>query len=250
MHRFFIELSYNGKNFHGWQKQPNAITIQETIENAISLLLKHNIELTGAGRTDTGVHAKYFVAHFDFENDVVINENLVFKLNNFLPKEIQIKSFKKVLPVANCRFDAISRTYKYFICIEKNPFHHDFAWYLNQVPDINIMNTAADVLFKYKDFTSFSKLHSDTKTNICKIMYAKWETENDLLVFTITADRFLRNMVRAIVGTIIDVGLKKISTDDFAKIIESKNRCNAGQSVPPQGLFLTSIEYPESIFSK
>lgn len=242
-------MSYNGKNYHGWQIQPNAVTVQAVLENALSLLLKNKIEVTGAGRTDTGVHAKYFVAHFDTDNAAIDCEKLKFQLNKFLPTDIFIKNIYPVTDTAHSRFDAISRTYEYFISTKKNPFFIDFAWFIHFNSDIRIMNEAAAILLEYTDFTSFSKLHTDTKTNNCKIFHAQWEEKNDLLVFTIKADRFLRNMVRAIVGTSIDVGSGKISIPEFRNIIESKNRCNAGQSVPPQGLSLVDIEYPDKVKS-
>ncbi|HBX52490.1 MAG TPA: tRNA pseudouridine(38-40) synthase TruA [Bacteroidales bacterium] len=246
--RYFIELSYLGKNYHGWQLQKNAVTIQGTLDKVLSLLLNSEMETIGAGRTDTGVHAKYFVAHFDSEVEFDLLQ-LCFKLNSFLPKDISVKTIFPVPSEAHSRFDAISRTYQYFLCTEKNPFMLDFAAYFFHPLDIGLMNSAAMILFEYSDFTSFSKLHSDTKTNNCKIMKAVWEEqEKGVFVFTIQADRFLRNMVRAIVGTLLDVGHKKISLNDFRKIIEDKNRCNAGQSVPPQGLFLTDIEYPDGMY--
>lgn len=243
--RYFIELSFLGKNYHGWQLQKNAVTVQGTLDNALSLLLNTKIETLGAGRTDTGVHAKYFVAHFDCDIDFDTLQ-LCYKLNSFLPNDISVKRVFPVQIEAHSRFDALSRTYQYFICAEKNPFMLDFAAFFFHPLDIKLMNEAARILFDYSDFTSFSKLHSDTKTNNCKIMKAIWKEQKEgILVFTIQADRFLRNMVRAIVGTLLDVGQKKISLDDFKKIIEDKNRCKAGQSVPPQGLFLTDIEYPD-----
>ncbi|MBI5217824.1 MAG: tRNA pseudouridine(38-40) synthase TruA [Bacteroidia bacterium] len=241
--RYFIELAFNGKNYHGWQIQPNAVTVQEVIEKALTTLLNEKIETTGAGRTDAGVHAKHFVAHFDSADSGIENSNLVFHLNSFLPGDIYIKKIYSVPNNAHCRFNAISRTYEYCISTRKDPFYLDFAHYFFHPLDIGLMNESAAILSEYIDFTSFSKLHTDTQTNICKIFHARW-TENDgLIVLNIKADRFLRNMVRAIVGTSLDVGTKKISTEDFRKIIESKDRCKAGQSVPPQGLFLMGIEY-------
>ncbi len=246
MYRYFIELSYNGKNYHGWQLQPNAVTVQEILNKSLSLILKTTIETTGAGRTDTGVHANYFVAHFDISNKIEHPQTLIGKLNSFLPFDISIKNIFQVANGAHARFSAVSRTYEYHLCTIKNPFLNDFVWHFYKSLDTPHMNEAASVLLEFSDFTSFSKVDTDSKTNICKIKEAYWKISDDgVLVFTITADRFLRNMVRAIVGTLVEVGLHKISIDDFRIIIESKNRCNAGQSVPSQGLFLTKIEYPE-----
>ena len=244
--RYFIKLAYNGKNYHGWQMQDNAITIQSVINDALSKLLEEEINVTGCGRTDTGVHAKEFYAHFDIKEILNKNDrdNIVFKLNNFLDDSIAIFDIFPVKPNAHARFDAISRTYQYFIIRQKDPFEYDFSYYVYGDINIDLMNKGAKILFEYEDFTSFSKLHSDVKTNNCKILDTKWIEKGDKLIFTITADRFLRNMVRAIVGTLLDIGKKKISLTDFRKIIESKNRCDAGYSVPAKGLFLTKIEYP------
>ena len=229
MHRYFIELAYNGSEYNGWQIQPNAPSVQEEINKALTLLLKQEINVTGAGRTDTGVHASFFVAHFD--SDVVIDHTqaLTNKLNRFLGKNIAIKDIYAVQPDMHARFSAISRTYKYYINKNKNPFTYTFA---------------CELLLHYKDFTSFSKLHTDVKTNICHLIEANWEETDEQLIFTIKADRFLRNMVRAIVGTLLDVGQKRITLEQFQQIIESKDRCKAGTSVPGNALFLCDIEYP------
>ncbi|MCF8299202.1 MAG: tRNA pseudouridine(38-40) synthase TruA [Saprospiraceae bacterium] len=247
--RYFIQLSYNGANYHGWQLQDNSISVQQVLNEAISLLLNSNISITGVGRTDTGVHAKEFYAHFDYEN---INEEqskqLVYKLNKFLPNDISIKKIVPVKNDANARFDAISRTYKYYISLNKNPFFDLLSYYLYGELDVDKMNEAAKVLFDYNDFTSFSKTGTQVKTNNCKIYHAAWEQNDEMLVFTIKADRFLRNMVRAIVGTLLDIGRGKIDILEFRNIIESKNRSDAGYSVPAKALFLTKIEYPDSIF--
>lgn len=246
--RYFIELSYNGKNYHGWQIQPNATTVQSVLDNALSLILNCTVETVGAGRTDSGVHAKFFTAHFEVGNILHDLESVVFRLNSFLPEDICIKNIILVKNSVHARFSALSRTYEYHISTCKNPFVTDFAFFFHKQLDVDLMNEAAQILSYYTDFTSFSKLHTDTKTNNCKIMFSHWSLNSDgLLVFTIKADRFLRNMVRAVVGTLLDVGLKKISIEGFCNIIERKNRCHAGQSVPPHGLFLTEIEYPESI---
>lgn len=245
--RNFIELSYNGTNYHGWQIQPNAITIQEELNKALSTILREEIQVIGAGRTDTGVHASYFIAHFE-TNQGFDNEKLTFKLNRFLSNEIFIHSIKKVHSEAHSRFDALSRTYHYFISRKKDPFRKETSWRIDYSLDIDLMNEAAKILFEYTDFTSFSKLHTDTKTNLCDMYHAQWYEKEHLLILKIEANRFLRNMVRAIVGTLVWVGNKKISVDDFRQIIETKNRGKAGCSAPPQGLFLTGIKYPENLW--
>lgn len=247
--RYFIHLSYNGANYHGWQLQDNSITVQQVLNEALSLLLASEISVTGAGRTDTGVHAKDFYAHFDYRN---IKEEeatqLVYKLNRLLSKDIFIKKIIPVRKDSHARFDAIARTYKYYVTAQKNPFQDDLSYYLYGKLDINKMNEAAQILFEHSDFTSFSKTGTQVKTNNCKIHYAKWEETNEMLVFTIKADRFLRNMVRAIVGTLLDVGKGKIGAQELNKIIESRNRSSAGYSVPAKALFLTKIDYPDNIF--
>ena len=244
--RYYIELAYKGTNFHGWQIQPNAVTVQETLEKALSVKLQQEIRVVGAGRTDTGVHAKFFVAHFDSSKN--IDEKTVFGLNNLLTNDIVVFNIKQVKSDFNARFDAISRTYKYYITNTKSPFLTEIATYIKEIIDIDLLNKASEVLFNYTDFTSFSKLHTDTKTNNCKITNVKWYNENDITVFEITADRFLRNMVRSIVGTLLDINNGKINITDLKKIIESKNRSKAGKSAPAQGLFLTKIEYDKNIF--
>jgi tRNA pseudouridine38-40 synthase len=243
--RYFIVMQYNGKNYYGWQIQPNVPTIQSEINTKFSLLLKETIHTIGAGRTDTGVHARYYTAHFDLEQN--IDERcpyLVNKLNRFLSPDIRVL---KIIPVdinAHARYDAVSRTYHYYISTVKDIFYRHYLWEIHDKPDIELMNRGAEIIKKYKDFTSFSKLHSDVKTNICEIKEAHWVEKEGLLIFSITADRFLRNMVRAIVGTLILLGRSKINLEDLTKIIESKNRSNAGESVPAKGLFLERIEYP------
>jgi tRNA pseudouridine38-40 synthase len=247
--RYFIELSYNGKPFHGWQIQDNAVTVQELINQALSTILREEINVVGAGRTDTGVHASHFMAHFDLSSMIDDIPLAINKLNKFLPKDIAIHDIKTVRNDANARFDALSRTYEYRIVTSKNPFLYNFAWFYKVPLNIDKMNKAAEALFNYEDFTSFSKTGTQVATNNCKIYFAEWIESLDLLIFKIKADRFLRNMVRAIVGTLIEVGLEKITIKDFCNIIEQKDRGKAGFSVPPQGLFLTDIEYPEDIFT-
>lgn len=244
MPRYFLHLAYNGAPFHGWQSQPNAVSVQETIEKAMTTILRSEIKITGAGRTDTGVNARSMFAHFDVDNKIADTRRFIMALNSLVGKDIAIYSVKEVSDDAHARFDATARTYKYFIGLQKSPFDYNFCWTPPFTLDVEAMNEAASHLFDYTDFTSFSKLHTDVLTNNCKIMYAKWEMEGEQLVFTIKADRFLRNMVRAIVGTLVDVGRGKITVDGFCKIIESKNRCSAGASVPGNALFLWNVDYP------
>jgi tRNA pseudouridine38-40 synthase len=247
--RYFIFLSYKGTAYHGWQVQPNGVTVQKILDEALSVVLNEKISTTGAGRTDTGVHALMFCAHFDSLTDGLdTRKNLVYKLNRFLPKDISVSRIRKVKDDANARFSALSRTYKYYISGEKDPFSEGSSWYIHGRMDIEGMNKASAILLKYTDFTSFSKLHTDVKTNNCRIDEAFWEEKGNLLIFTIRADRFLRNMVRAIVGTMADIGMGKKSIGEFEEIIVAKDRCKAGRSAPAQGLFLTDIEYPEDIF--
>jgi tRNA pseudouridine38-40 synthase len=247
--RYFIKLSYRGTDYHGWQYQPNAVTIQEELETVFSLILKKETKITGAGRTDTGVHALNYFAHFDLNDSIEICPDLILKANRFLKKDIVIHEIFKVKPDAHSRFSALSRTYEYRMHFEKNPFLRDFSYYVySKKPDLQQLNSGAKILFEYNDFTSFSKLHTDTKTNICKIFKAEWFERNEQIIFKIEADRFLRNMVRAITGTLLELGKAKISINDLKIVIESKNRSNAGVSLPAHALFLTEIKYPKDIF--
>ena len=248
MKRHFIYLAYNGRKYCGWQIQPNGLTVQEILENCLTVLLKNPVGITGAGRTDAGVHARKMVAHFDTEIPDLDTAALVKRMNGMLPPDIVIHNLVPVRPDAHARFDALSRTYRYFITFRKDPFRHELLYRLKQPLNLDRMNEAAQILFEYEDFTSFSKLHTDTKTNRCRIMQAEWKMENEELVFTIQADRFLRNMVRAIVGTLIEVGSGKLSPEGFRRIIESKDRAKAGTSAPAHALFLTEIDYPDVIF--
>ena len=241
--RYIIKLAYKGTNYFGWQYQPDAISVQETLNKALSTLLKTNIDILGAGRTDSGVHAKEMFAHFDYETEIDI-EKLVYKLNSFLPKDIAIFDLIKVHDEAHARFDATKRTYEYHIHTKKNAFKSDDSWYYSLPLDVAKMNEACKILFEYIDFECFSKTNTDVNTFNCKIFEANWQQNEDKLVFIIAADRFLRNMVRAIVGTMINIGSGKVSLNDFRQIIESKNRSKAGFSVPAHGLYLTKIEYP------
>ncbi|MDD4107970.1 MAG: tRNA pseudouridine(38-40) synthase TruA [Prolixibacteraceae bacterium] len=246
MQRYFVRLSFKGTGYHGWQIQPNAITVQEVLEKSFSTILGRETAICGAGRTDTGVHASFFVCHLDLEDDNADLNKLIYGLNSLLPADISVQQIWKVPGDAHARFSALSRTYKYYISTVKDPFLTERSWYYRQKLDIDKMNEAASLLLYYQDFTSFSRLHTDVKTNLCKIFVAEWTVEEHLLIFTIKADRFLRNMVRAIVGTLTDVGREKISVKDFIKIIEEKNRSSAGASAPSQGLFLADIQYPDA----
>lgn len=242
--RFFVELSYNGKQYHGWQIQPNANTVQAELNKAFSTILNQEMELVGAGRTDTGVHAKQMFAHFDFNQEIDAKKT-IFQLNGFLPADIVIHHISKVKDDAHARFDAISRTYQYFITNKKNPFNPN-CYSCHKRLDVEAMNAACTFLLGKQDFTSFSKLHTQTFTNDCVISSVKLEQKDEMLVFTITADRFLRNMVRAIVGTLIKVGEGKIKVDEIKNIIAKKDRSKAGVSVPAHALFLIKIEYPKA----
>jgi tRNA pseudouridine38-40 synthase len=248
MHRYFTYLSFDGKPYSGWQSQPNGPTVQHRLQHALSTLLAAPTPITGSGRTDAGVHARQMVAHFDTDLPLPDPDALVDHLNRFLPNDIAIHRILPVHPAAHARFDALSRTYQYFISYHKDPFDCQWVYRLKRPLDREQMNKAAQILFEYSDFTSFSKLHTDTKTNLCQLFKAIWTWENNHLVFTIEADRFLRNMVRSIVGTLIEVGAGKLSTDGFRAIIEAKDRRKAGTSVPAHALFLTHVRYPESIF--
>jgi len=240
--RYFIKFSYNGTNYHGWQYQPNALSVQETLSKALSIILNSDINLMGAGRTDTGVHAKEMFAHFDIEK-LIDSQNTIHKLNSYLPKDISIYDIILVHEDAHARFDAIKRTYEYRINIFKDVFAENLSWYYPKELDIHSMNHASVILLQHNDFECFSKVNTDVNTFNCKIFEAHWKKENNNLIFTISADRFLRNMVRAIVGTLIKVGLHLITLEDFNTIIENKNRSKAGFSVPAHGLYLTKIEY-------
>ena len=249
--RYFIYLQYDGTNYHGWQTQPDAVTVQQTIEQKLSLLLRRELFIVGAGRTDAGVHARLMVAHFEHETPAhqpLDLDMLAFKLNGLLPADIAILRIVPVRPDAHARFTATSRTYRYYVRTTKSAFDHLYTMRSYRDLNVDLMNEAASHLFDYIDFTSFAKLHTDVKTNNCKIMQAHWEKTTDGLVFTIQADRFLRNMVRAIVGTLLLVGRGKLSVAEFCHTIELKNRCSAGDSVPASGLFLEDVGYPADIF--
>lgn len=260
--RHFITLSYDGTRYHGWQIQPHSSSVQQTLQDALSILLRQPIEVVGAGRTDTGVHAGMMVAHFDYTPSLTEEKdgglphidclNLTYKLNKLLPPDIAIQKVEPVSDTMHARFSAVSRTYHYFIHTHKSPFLRHYSWRV-PYPDLDFekMNEAARVLMEYEDFTSFSKTHTDTKTNLCKIAEAKWtavgseDGQEGCYRFTITANRFLRNMVRAIVGTLVEVGRGRMSIDEVRKTIEAKDRCRAGESVPGNALFLVDIKYHE-----
>ncbi|MBR3914291.1 MAG: tRNA pseudouridine(38-40) synthase TruA [Bacteroidales bacterium] len=243
MRRYFLHLAYNGTRYHGWQIQSDAISVQEELEKCLSLKLGEKVSITGCGRTDTGVHARNFYAHFDIEKEISNCEEFVYRLNIFLPDDIVIYKCWEVDNDLHARFDATSRTYHYYITQTKNPFHTHDAFYYHGRLDVGMMQEAANVLFEYTDFTSFSKLHTQVKTNNCKIMEARFFRDNDLLVFEIKADRFLRNMVRAVVGTLLEVGRGKLTLEQFRNVIENKNRCSAGTSMPAHALFLEDVTY-------
>ena len=244
--RYFIEIAYSGKNYHGWQNQPNSITVQGVLENSLSTILRTTIKVMGAGRTDAGVHAKQLFAHFDYSNIISVKE-LIFKLNSFLANDITVLDIFQVKDDMHARFSAIEREYQYVVSLEKNPFIKDFSYQIHQNPNIDLMNQAANELLNYKDFQCFSRSNTDVKTYYCDVKIAIWEFVENQLVFTIRADRFLRNMVRVIVGTLLDVGFEKTSLSEFHQIIKSKDRTKAGTSAPARGLCLTKVMYPKQI---
>ena len=240
--RYFIELSYNGKNYHGWQIQPDVNSVQEEINKAVSTIFQQKTEVVGAGRTDTGVHATQFFAHFN--SDKKLPKEMVFKMNSIVPDTIVIHKVLLVDNELHARFNAKSRSYEYKICLGRNPFLLDFSWQIhNQKLNIDLMNEASKILLAYTNFQSFSKVKTEVYTFNCDVTEAIWTKKENELTFTITANRFLRNMVRAIVGTLVNVGLGKTTVQEFREIIESKNRGNAGLSVPAKGLFLTAVKY-------
>ena len=245
--RYFIELSYNGKRYHGWQKQPNAISVQEVLEDGLSKLLKIQTNIFGAGRTDSGVHAEQMFAHFDYHIPLDF-EVLIFKLNSFLPNDISIKNIFEVDAESHARFDAKSRTYNYKIALKKDVFNYEGSYYLKHRLDVIKMKEAAKILYDYRNFKCFSRSNTDVKTYNCEIMLAEWREVDNQLIFSIKADRFLRNMVRAIVGTMLNIGNGKTSIEEFHEIIKLEDRTKAGASVPAQGLYLSAIGYDKKIF--
>lgn len=244
--RYFLELSYFGKAYHGWQRQPNAITVQQVVEEALSTLMRRPMPILGAGRTDAGVHAQQLFAHFLLDQPLKETE-LCYRLNALLPPDIAVKRIFKVPNTAHARFDAVSRSYEYWIVQEKNPFYKDSAYLLQAPLNLVAMNQAAQILLAYEDFECFSKTNTDVKTYLCQITQAYFKLVDQKLVFYITANRFLRNMVRAIVGTLLQIGLEKQPVDFMHQVIKSKSRGNAGASVPAKGLYLTAVKYPKTI---
>lgn len=245
--RYFVHLSYLGTNFHGWQIQPNAATVQEELNRAFSVIFNEEISVVGAGRTDTGVHAKEMWAHFDTTKP--LPENLLHRVNSFVGKEIAVYELLEVGDEAHARFDAIERSYEYHFTSVKSPFKQDLAWYFPWPIDIGKMQKATEALLQFEDFTCFSKSNTQTLTNLCTIKEARFEIMDDVFVFHITANRFLRNMVRAIVGTLVEIGQGKREVGDMQKIIEAKDRRLAGESAPAHGLYLTRVTYPKQIFN-
>lgn len=250
--RYFMTLAYNGAPFHGWQSQPNAVSVQETIEDALTKLLRRPTPLTGAGRTDAGVNAREMVAHFDIEkpfDDAASEREFVRRLNAIVGRDIAIDSIRRVAPDAHARFDALQRTYHYFAHTSKSPFLNAFSWQCSPTLDFEAMNRAASHLLGQHDFTSFAKLHTDVKTNICTVVEARWmKLDDGRWEFVISADRFLRNMVRAVVGTLVEVGRGKMTEDQFVATIEKRDRCAAGTSMPGHALFLWNVVYPAAVY--
>ncbi|MFI5148709.1 MAG: tRNA pseudouridine(38-40) synthase TruA [Bacteroidia bacterium] len=250
MQRYFLQLAYKGTNYHGWQVQANALSVQQVVDEALSSILRHPAPTLGCGRTDTGVHALDFFAHFDSASEKTLKDpDFIYHLNCMLPWDIAAKKIHSVRSDAHARFDAISRTYEYRIVYQKDPFLIDRAMLCRNNLDVEAMQQAARILFGYSDFGCFSKNLTQVKTNICKLMLAEWTEVSGGLIFRIQADRFLRNMVRAIVGTLLDIGRGKITEADLRRIIEGKNRSDAGTSVPAGGLYLCEIEYPSDIYT-
>lgn len=244
MQRYFIYLSYDGTAYHGWQVQPNGISVQEEMQKALSTLLRQDIEIVGAGRTDAGVHARVMVAHFDFEQALDVAQ-LAYKLNRILPKDISVSKVMTVAADMHARFSAVKRTYHYYIHLHKDPFHRFYSCELHYELDFGLMNEAAAYLLEYSDFAAFCKVHTDVKTTICKVTEARWiDDGGGCWHFVISADRFLRNMVRAVVGTLIDVGRHRLTLEQFKAVVEGKNRSNAGESMPGNALFLEDVKYP------
>jgi tRNA pseudouridine38-40 synthase len=241
--RYFIWLSYDGKRFHGWQRQPNGISVQEELERGLSLLLKSNIGVVGAGRTDAGVHARQMAAHFDYDGDFDM-QNLAYKLNRLLPHDIAIQRIEPVASDLHARFSATSRTYHYHVHLRKNPFLWDYSYKPHFEPDFALMNEAAATLLEYEDFGAFCKAGSDVKTTLCRVTHAQWhQTSPDTWYFRITANRFLRNMVRAVVGTLMEVGRHRMTVDEFRRVVEGGQRTQAGESMPGHALYLEEITY-------
>lgn len=249
--RYFMELQYEGGAYFGWQRQKGQVSVQQTIEQALTTLLRREIEITGVGRTDTGVSACYYVAHFDVEERLEDLEQVVYKLNRILPRDIAVHTLTEVSEEAHARFSAVEREYRYYIEQRKNPFTIGQTWQYAVQLDVERMNRAAEVLLEVEDFTTFAKLNSNNKTNICHLKVARWEVEADgTLCFTIRGDRFLRNMVRAIVGTLVDVGRGRYSVEDFREIVLSRDLSRASGGAPAEGLYLSDVSYPMELFER
>lgn len=244
IHRYFIEISYKGTSYHGWQIQPNAITVQEVFNKALKVLFKKDIETLGCGRTDTGVHASQFFLHLDFEESIPNFEKFIRSMNALLPDDISVKNILKVSAEAHARFDATLRSYEYHIHFQKDPFKTDTSWLLRDELDMSAMNKAAKIILEYQDFGAFCKANADNFTNLCEVSQSEWEVKEDGIIYHISANRFLRNMVRAIVGSLVEVGKGKLKPETMHQIIQSQNRSEAGVSVPACGLFLTAVHYP------
>lgn len=244
--RYFINFSYHGGAYHGWQKQPNAITVQEVLTEGIQLIIDPDAMLTGAGRTDAGVNAEEMLAHFD--TDKVLDDEIVYKLNRWLPNDISVKKIQPVKSQAHARFDAVARSYRYDIVMGADAFLHDRSYILYRRPDVSAMQEAAELLLNYKDFKCFSRSGTDVATYLCDLKESRWVESGSKISYHVTADRFLRNMVRAIVGTLLDIGFEKKTIADLQTILDERDRRNAGASAPAQGLFLTRVEYPSDIF--
>lgn len=245
--RYFLDISYKGTNYSGWQIQSNANTVQAELNTALATLLKNPTETLGSGRTDAGVHANQQIVHLDCD-EILNGEEFMYKLNSLLPRDIAIRSLRLVSPKAHARFDATSRSYRYFIHAQKEPFVENSSYFFHQALDVDLINEAIDVLMNQMDFESFSKIHTEVNNFNCEIFDARWELTANGYVFFIRANRFLRGMVRALVGTLLDVGTKRTSIDQLKEILESKNRSKAGRSVSPDGLYLDAVEYSEDIY--
>ena len=247
MFRYFLDISYKGTNYHGWQKQKNANSVQQEIEKGLSTMFQSKVGIMGSGRTDTGVHARQQIAHFDSSVQLDVS-NLVFKLNRILPNDIVVKAALHVHSEAHARFDANLRSYQYFIHQNRDPFKEGVSYYFSKPLDIEKMNRASKMLIGEQDFQSFSKVKTEVNNFICNIKTAEWILQNDSLVFCVTANRFLRGMIRALVGTLLEVGQEKMSIEEFQEVIKIKDRTKAGRAVPAEGLFLTNVEYPSEIY--
>lgn len=248
--RYFMELSYKGTAYNGWQRQDNAPSVQQALEDSMTKLLREDISVTGAGRTDTGVHASYYVAHFDPSAPIANPTDFAYHLNSILPPDIAVRTVIPVHDNFHARFDAVSREYKYHISLVKDPFMRETAWIFKGTLDVEAMNEAAEILLSTEDFTTFGKLHSGNRTNLCNVTTAEWTLRGSVLIFTIRANRFLRNMVRSITGTLVDVGRGKITVEEFGDIVRSRDLARATNSAPAQGLFLTDIKYPDEVFRR